>query len=92
MDLIPLSSRRLRRENTEEGQGQVTPHTCCPNKALCLLAPVLSGVGGLAQAEKRDSFQAPVHLIPGCGGGNAGSHMMLIVRGQFQQIHPAGLD
>lgn len=25
MDLIPLSSRRLQRENTEEAQGQVTP-------------------------------------------------------------------
>lgn len=25
MDLIPLSSRRLQRQNTEEGQGHVTP-------------------------------------------------------------------
>lgn len=25
MDLIPLSSSRLQRENTEEGQGQVAP-------------------------------------------------------------------
>lgn len=61
MDLIPLSSRRLQRENTEEAQGQVAPApaVACwarPPKPgpLPLLRPLPPpcGVDGLVQAEK----------------------------------------
>ena len=69
MDLIPLSSRRLQRENTEEGQGQVTPPLPLPKPGPLPASPCShppSGVGGLAQAEKTDRFSSSI--IPGCHG------------------------
>lgn len=71
MDLIPLSSRRLWREN--RGVGSDQPSAGCrllgSNQALCppaLLHP-LSGVSGLAQAEKGGCCDVS-SIIPGCHG------------------------
>lgn len=76
MDLIPLSSRRLQRENTEEAQGQVTSPCCCllvspaqtgpfappdPAPSLCM------GVAGWAQAEKRGCCDLS-SIFPGLQG------------------------
>lgn len=95
MDLIPLSSRRLQRENTEEARGPITPvlpiaywaHVPRPGPLPLLPSSIWSTQAGTGRG-KELLYLSP---LPQVFVAERGPQIKLILRNRFQQIQPAGL-